>query len=559
MLRILFGILLISTALAPRASAQTQGGELGRIPPNAMGIVQLRFGTLYKSEAFRGFREFLALAGPEAMRTLEERFQITPLQIDRVTLVVLPPSMQRENSAIGIPFPFAIMISTLVDIPSENLPERLGIGRLKKLEGNFPMWEEAQTRHILALPKPRLAILGTGSFVKSLSQANDGATPAPFADLGNHDMSVLVQMKRVPADLLAAVPPPFSEILKADTLRVNMDLGKDLIVGAVAQFASEKEAQESEEILKGLAKLAILVMESERQGMMKRLENAEEKRPSAFSQMPEALAAFYSLATMNDYINLLKNPPLTRTGNTLEAKMKQELSGQLATVSTVAIGIGLLLPAVQKVRQAATRTQGVNNLKQLGLAFHNYESAYTNFPGNITDKKTGKALLSWRVAILPFIEQDNLYRQFKLDEPWDSEHNLKIAKIAIKLYTPPGQQVQQDSQGNCLTPYQGLAGPSGLLEPGKKIRLADITDGTSNTILLVEAKNLVIWTKPDDVPFDPKAGFAEPEKVFGGLSPNGFNSLFADGSVRFISNSIDKKILKALFTRNGGERVGDGF
>ncbi len=559
MIRILLGMLVVTWAMAPNAGAQTPASELGRIPSKALGVVHLRVGTLYKGEAFRGLREFLALAGPEAMRTLQERFQITPLQIDRATLVVLPPSMEQEHSALGIPFPFAIMVSTLVDIPSENLPERLGIGKLKKLDGPYHLWEEEQTRHSFALPGPRLAILGSRSAVTALCKAKDGAAPGPFADLANHDLGVLVQMKMIPAEMVAAIPPPFSDLIKFDTLRMNMDMGKEMVMGAVAQYDSEKEAQVSEDILKGLANRAIGELEKSRQEMLKNLEQPGQNRPALFSQMPEALAAFYGLATMNDYISQLKNPPLKRNGNKIEGEIRQELNGQLATVSTVAIGIGLLLPAVQKVRQAATRTQGVNNLKQLGLAFHNYESAYTNFPENITDKKTGKALLSWRVAILPFIEQDNLYRQFKLDEPWDSEHNLKIAKIAIKLYTPPGQQVQQDSQGNCLTPYQGLAGPSGLLEPGKKIRLANITDGTSNTILLVEAKNMVIWTKPDDVPFDPKAGFAEPEKVFGGLSPNGFNSLFADGSVRFISNKIDQKILKALFTRNGGENLGNGF
>jgi prepilin-type processing-associated H-X9-DG protein len=559
MIRILLGMLVVTWAMAPLAGAQTPASELGRIPSKALGVVHLRVGALYKGEAFRGLREFLALAGPEAMRTLQERFQITPLQIDRATLVVLPPSMEQENSANGIPFPFAIMVSTLVDIPSEKLPERLGIGQLKKLDGPFPFWEEEQTRNSIALPGPRLAILGSRSAVTALCNAKDGAAPEPFATLANHDLGVLVQMKMVPAEMVAAIPPPFSDLIKFDTLRMNMDLGKDMVMGAVAQYASEKEAQVSEEILKGLANRAIGELEKSRQEMLKNLEQPGQNRPAVFSQMPEALAAFYGLATMNDYISQLKSPPLKRNGNKIEGEIRQELNGQLATVSTVAIGVGLLLPAVQKVRQAANRTQGANNLKQIGLAFHNYESAYGQFPGNITDKKTGKALLSWRVAILPFIEQNNLYQQFKLDEPWDSEHNLKIAKVGIKMYAHSGKELQRDREGNCLTPYQGLAGPSGLLEPGKKIRFADIIDGTSNTILVVEAQKEVIWTKPEDVPFDPKVGFPNPEKVFGGQTPNGFNSLFADGSVRFISNKIDQKILKALFTRNGGENLGNGF
>ena len=559
MIRILVGMFLGSLGMVPALCAQGPAVELGRIPSKALGVAHLKLGNAFKSESLKSIREFLAFAGPDAMKTLEARFQITPLQIDRLTLVVLPPTTEKEYPIAGIPFPFAIMVSTLVDIPADNLPERLGVGVLKKVDGPFPMWQESQTRHSFALPNPRLAILGSGSAVRVLSELKEGVTPAAFADLGNHDMGLLLQMKMVPAEMLAVVPPPFSDLIKADMLRVHMDIGKDLILGAVAQYPSEKEAQASEEVLKGLANQAIGEMEKGRQEMMKTLEKQGEARPAPFSQMPEALAAFYGLATFNDYITLLKNPPLKRIGNRLEMEHKEELKGQLATTATIGVAIGLLLPAVQKVRQAANRTQSMNNLKQMGLAFFNYESAYGKFPGNITDKKTGKALLSWRVAILPFIEQNNLYQQFKLDEPWDSEHNLKVAKVAIKVYAQSGKELQRDREGNILTPFQGLAGPSGLLEQGKNIRLADITDGTSNTILLVEAQKQVIWTKPEDVPFDPKVGFPSPEKVFGGDSPNGFNALFADGSVRFISNRIDQKILKALFTRNGGEPLGNGF
>src|SRR5207249_2796575 len=84
-------------------------------------------------------------------------------------------------------------------------------------------------------------------------------------------------------------------------------------------------------------------------------------------------------------------------------------------------------------RIAGRRTVSQNNLKQIGLAMHNYHDTYRHFPPQALTDKNGKPLLSWRVAVLPFIEQDNLYRQFKLDEPWDSEHNRKLLERMPKL------------------------------------------------------------------------------------------------------------------------------
>src|SRR5262249_57367140 len=144
---------------------------------------------------------------------------------------------------------------------------------------------------------------------------------------------------------------------------------------------------------------------------------------------------------------------------------------------------------------------------------------------------TDKPLLSWRVAILPYIEQDALYKEFKLDEPWDSEHNKKLIAKMPAIYAPvakPGKE------GN--THLQMVIGPSAM-QPGGSL-ITSIPDGTSNTIAVVEAAEPVIWTKPDDVMFPDKELPKDFRKKFGGQFANGFNVLLWDGSVRFLSNSI---------------------
>src|SRR5438477_2970944 len=111
----------------------------------------------------------------------------------------------------------------------------------------------------------------------------------------------------------------------------------------------------------------------------------------------------------------------------------------LVVIAIIAVLIALLLPAVQSAREAARRAQCVHNLKQIGLAMHNYRSANDAFPMPAITDKNGKPLLSWRVAILPFIEQGELYNKFHTDEPWDSPHNKALLKEMPPTYLCPSR------------------------------------------------------------------------------------------------------------------------
>jgi hypothetical protein len=221
---------------------------------------------------------------------------------------------------------------------------------------------------------------------------------------------------------------------------------------------------------------------------------------------------------------------------------------------TVALGDKVLgdalLPMVQKVREAAARTQSMNNLRQLSLAMLNYYDTYKHLPEQASHDKQGRPLLSWRVHILPFLDQKELYDQFHLDEPWDSEHNKKlIAKI------PPMYMSPLSAAPRGKTTYLVPVGKDTAFPPGQKLKIADITDGTSNTIGIIEADDAhaVEWTRPADLPYDPKL----PLRGLGGRKEGRFSIAFLDGSVHSISREIALDTLRALFTRNGGEVVGE--
>ncbi len=156
----------------------------------------------------------------------------------------------------------------------------------------------------------------------------------------------------------------------------------------------------------------------------------------------------------------------------------------------------------------------------------------------------GKPLLSWRVALLPYLDQEALYKQFKLDEAWDSEHNKKLIEKMPRVFAMPGSAA---APGH--THYRVFVGPGTVFEPREKgLRLIDFNDGASNTILVVEAADPVIWTKPDDLPVDSKKPLPKL-----GVYTNATHVLMGDGSVWKLAVDIPDDALKGLVTHSGGE------
>lgn len=183
----------------------------------------------------------------------------------------------------------------------------------------------------------------------------------------------------------------------------------------------------------------------------------------------------------------------------------------------------------------------------------NYEDVNGRLPPAVVYGKYGQPLYSWRVLLLPYIEQQDLYRQFHLDEPWDASHNIQLLERMPMLYAPPpGKRSRMPAYHTVCHVFLGKGTP---FEEGREVKhnKEGFPDGTSNTILIVEAGPPVPWTKPEELPYDPDGPLPRLDPLFQGL----IRVALADGSRRHLHKErISEATFRAAITRNGGEQMG---
>lgn len=337
-----------------------------------------------------------------------------------------------------------------------------------------------------------------------------------------------VNVAQLTASMPADAKREFAALAAAKTVTVTADLkGKELSLGARATFPDAASAVQAQTKVLEFVKMAT--------GAVDQFAGGRE------------LADFPSLKpAVTEAQRTVKNVRVDVSGSdvTLAASYRADFDAGQA-----------IADAVKKIEVASGRMTASNNLKQIGLALHSYHDAMGSLPvhaiganGVPLRNPTDKPLLSWRVAILPYIEQDALYKQFKLNEPWDSEHNKKLIAQMPKLYAPVGKPGQPGK-----THLQMVVGAGGMSPFGS--RLQTIPDGTSNTIAVIEAVDAVEWTKPADVTLPAKPAPGALTKLFGGQFAGGMNVLMWDGSVRFVRDTVSENTLKLLFDPRDGMAI----
>jgi hypothetical protein len=241
-------------------------------------------------------------------------------------------------------------------------------------------------------------------------------------------------------------------------------------------------------------------------------------------------------------------------------KKKRKHWFRIILVAIIVLILLLVLPCLHEwiypVRVQTAYLHSMNNLKSIGYALHTYYDQNGHLPPAVVFDKEGRPLYSWRVLLLPYIEEGSRYEKFHLDEPWDSPHNLPLTKI-----TPGSYRSFASEEG--FTEFQALVGPGTAFErPG--LTWADFPNGLDSTILVVEAADSVPWAKPVDLIYDPVGPL--PQLKMHSYKPlnflcykfawrKGFAACFADASLHHVRNSTNEQQIRAIITRNRKEKV----
>ena len=271
------------------------------------------------------------------------------------------------------------------------------------------------------------------------------------------------------------------------------------------------------------------------------------------------LTAYKSLFCITGFVGMLVSHRCLKAAN-----QTSSLGFVLSVIALGSASFVLLIPTCVYPIEAARRRECRHNLKLIGIALHNHHDSY----GSIPRSANGKPAVSWRVHALPYLDYPEIYDSYDETSDWDSESNHEIAKTRIQELTCPSTEIVKDDQGRQFTHYAMITGTDTAGSSDWSGKLGEVYHGTSNTLAVVEAAGLnIVWTEPrDSEGSDGNLGInltgptpTESSALISAWHRGGGHALLADGSVRFLSHDIDRSVLKALTTVNGGESLPEQY
>jgi len=514
---------------APAPEAAADEIDLSWVPADVVGIAAFRPAAIFGRPELEELRKLA-----------DERFApfpggtVTDLEQVAVVYVHKPDPAKRGPNALGPPL--VMLRFTQADKAEERIATMLRDSTVKDYEG-ATYRIASQGGGAVFQPDERTIIVGAESDVRHVIRSRGGPVPEilggtrgwrPF----EHDHAVVAAGASSLAAVFAPMGPgfasPFAPLWEdAKRAIVGVRLDDHVTIHAVVACDDVERAVHVKQTVEALRVLA--------RNYASQLRQELGKWPDAEPGMVASARALFDFAT---------NASIRREGSTMQA----EACGDIALLD--------FSKPFLAARHAAERTQSMNHVKQIGLAMHMFHDTYRRLPPAVLAQTTEQwqeaKPYSWRVALLPFLGQAPLYEQYRFDEPWDSPANLKVLEKMPDVYRAAG-----DPPDSTSTSYFVLVGPGTVFSEGgpmprsKGVQFREIRDGMSNTLLVVEAKRSVPWTKPEDIPYDP----AKPLPELGGHFEGGFLAALCDGSVRFLPKDLDEAVLRKLIEKADGQPV----
>jgi hypothetical protein len=514
------------------------GPDLAYVPGDAQGIASLRVADVWNSQSTKDALKALpnGMTAENVSAMMKTFVGIEPGDVERVTGVLVDAE---KGVGWGI-------VSLTKAVDEKDLLGKLApmIGAGQERTHNNKKYKLFKGELAIHFASSRLVIVGPEKGVQACLDQKGGKPTGVVerglnAIKGKHHVVVAFAVpakateemrKAMSANREAA---PFAALAELQGIIYQGDVASKSDVEITLVFDSDDKAAKGKDALVKAKEFAVKQLQLLRQQPGANLGQAA----AAFDQMESTLGAI----------------TIDQSGKDVVARAKID-----NTLTPVAAG--LLLPAVQKVREAAARSAGANNLHQLALAMQTYHDNHGHFPPPIKYGPTGQPLWSWRVELLPYLDHDNMYKQLNPVEPWNGPNNSKVLAQMPKVFQSP-QTGEADR-----THYQLFVGPGAAFSADRNVgppRLTDIKDGTSNTIMITEAMQAVPWAAPQDLRVDFGPGkpqfFQNANFTLGVQFNQPFHVAMFDGSVRQINRSVTPQHLAWAIMPADGQVLPPGW
>jgi hypothetical protein len=581
----------LTVALAVAGSTRAADPAAAKLlTPDTRGFVHVRVGDIWTADIAKQLRTFVAQAGGGLLADFDGRFYPAPSDVESVTVVVVDTNF-RDILPSGRPTDVTPVwvVTSKKPIDKAQLLKTMAPGKPRTHRMTEYYFDDTNWSGTLVLDDHSYAYASEDALTQLIDRmAKSGESPlaATFTrEASQHPVTVGVNVGAIATpEMVKGMPPELQPLFKAKTMFAALDLKPKTVASVVLEFGTEgdakaglKAAQEAVQLGRGQLGNALTFVEQKAKGDPAR-------PPTGIHEFPETVGLVLAAAGLKQLDGLLGAMPLAVKGTNVTATLELDsvLPGGSTAVSIAAVGtaIGIAISSAERTESRSLSpgsyewTDRERNLAHVAKAIEKYHKDKGHYPPPAILDKDGKPLLSWRVAILPYLDgtyinnnsprtvnekpingPKDLYDLFKLDEPWDGPNNKKLIEKYPAVYSPPWGVIPYSQRDAGKTLTLAVVGKGGIFDPTKKtVAESDVRDGLKQTLLLMQLEEpgrAVHWTKPADIALTADGKLPVDAPNFA----RRFAVVYADGSAHTLANGVDAKTLLGIFTRDGSEKL----